>query len=305
MTIYRTLLSASDLIPLLSETSTRAPLVLDCRASLGDAQWGAAAYLESHIQGAQRLDLEVDLAGPPLTTPAAADPRPGGRHPLPDPERLTRRLRELGAHNDQQLIVYDDRDSAFAARAWWCLRWLGHEAVAVLDGGLASFAALAQEQLRGGEEEVATTGDFSVRPARTRTADVDAVMAAVSAKAQAPQPQASAPTLLDARAQARFAGEVEPIDPVAGHIDGALCRPFTENLDSDGHFLEPPALATAFAALPEPLICYCGSGVTATHNILAAVHAGLAEPALYVGSWSDWIRDPDRPRGGASSGQGG
>lgn len=289
MTTYKTIIGAAAVADGLNQGEQPKSLqLLDCRAALGDHGWGAQAFEEAHIAGAQRLDLEVDLAGAPLTAPLSSDDRPGGRHPLPDPDRLVSRLRQLGVSDDQQLVVYDGRDGAFAARAWWCLRWLGHARVAVLDGGLEAFTAIAENLIAAGPAVQTAIGSFSRRPALTRSASVTEVAALV----EAPQPDQA---LIDARAEPRFNGDAEPIDPVAGHIPGAICRPYTSNLQADGHFLPAAELAKAFAAMPAERICYCGSGVTAAHNILAAVHAGQPEPALYAGSWSDWIRDPDRP----------
>lgn len=243
---------------------------LDCRASLADPAQGRRAFTAGHIAGAAYLSLDDDLAAPPGD---------GGRHPLPDPETLAARLRALGIDDGDQVVVYDDAGGAFAARAWWCLRWLGHEAVALLDGGLGAWPRpLAVE------EPPRSPGNFSIRPSLTRTVDVHTLTASSGER-----------LLIDARSQARFDGEEEPIDPVAGHIPGAICRPFQGNLDSAGRFLPAAALAERFPDHAE-VVCYCGSGVTAAHNILAMRIAGRPEPALYPGSWSEWIRDPERPR---------
>ncbi|MEM8768402.1 MAG: sulfurtransferase [Pseudomonadota bacterium] len=244
---------------------------LDCRAALGDPAYGQRVYAEGHIAGARYLSLDDDLAAP------AGD---GGRHPLPDPEGLSSRLQALGLNDADQVVVYDDAGGAFAARAWWCLRWLGHEAVAVLDGGLQAWPAPLSTEL-----PVIEPGDFSRRPALTRTIDAGTLST-----------DPDAYRLVDARTEARFRGEEEPIDPVAGHIPGAMCRPFQENLGADGRFQAQAALAARFPA-GDNVVCYCGSGVTAAHNILAMCAAGLPEPYLYAGSWSEWIRDPERPIG--------
>jgi thiosulfate/3-mercaptopyruvate sulfurtransferase len=245
--------------------------ILDCRARLDDPGHGARAYAAGHIPGAHYASLDRHFAAP-----AGA----GGRHPLPDPEALRDSFRSFGIDDADQIVVYDDAGGAFAARAWWCARWLGHEAVAVLDGGLPAWRGpLSQAQ------PVVDPGTFNIRPSLTRTIDAATLLQAL--------PRA---TLVDARAQARFDGAEEPIDPVAGHIPGALCRPFQGNLDASGRFKAPAALAERFRGLPEDTVCYCGSGVTAAHNVLAMRIAGLAEPILYPGSWSEWIRDPARPR---------
>jgi thiosulfate/3-mercaptopyruvate sulfurtransferase len=243
---------------------------LDCRARLGDARWGPAAYRAGHIEGAGYLSLDDDLADPPGVA---------GRHPLPDPERLATRLRALGVDDDDQVVVYDDAAGAFAARAWWCLRWLGHRAVAVLDGGLDAWPRPLTTTI-----PAPPPGNFSIRPALTRIVDAAALTG-----------DPGRYRLLDARTVERFRGEVEPIDPVAGHIPGAVCMPFQDNLDERGYF-RPAAELQARFPTADDVVCYCGSGVTAAHNVLAMCHAGLPEPALYPGSWSEWISDPSRPR---------
>lgn len=267
--MYDTLISAQDLAANLTKFR-----VLDCRARLGDPQFGQRAYAAGHIPGAVHADLDRDFAAPPGS---------GGRHPLPDPAALVTKLRAWGINAADQLVMYDDAGGAFAARAWWCLRWLGHPAAAVLDGGLDAWIG-----------ELSTTpppsppGDFHARAPLTRT--VSAAQLATAMNGQHP------PWLLDARSTERFAGEQEPIDPVAGHIPGALCRPFQDNLDTAGRFWPVAALAERFADVAGDCVCYCGSGVTAAHNILALRVAGHPEPALYPGSWSEWILDPSRPR---------
>jgi thiosulfate/3-mercaptopyruvate sulfurtransferase len=190
-------------------------------------------------------------------------------------------LAELGCSESDQIVVYDDAGGAFAARAWWCIRWLGHQDVAVLDGGIGAWS--------GDLETTPATpapGNFRPRPALTRTISAAELAASLTGA-----------TLVDARVQARFEGREEPIDPVAGHIPGASCLPFQGNLDASGHFLPATELTRRFAHLADadPLICYCGSGVTAAHNILALRIAGFAEPVLYPGSWSEWISDEQRP----------
>jgi thiosulfate/3-mercaptopyruvate sulfurtransferase len=216
------------------------------------------------------LSLDEDLAEPPGDK---------GRHPLPDPDRLAARLRGLGISDNDQVAVYDDAGGAFAARAWWCLRWLGHEAVAVLDGGLKAWSAPLTDNLVSPDP-----GDFSIRPTLTRTIGVQELASSLADY-----------SLIDARSQPRFDGREEPIDSIAGHIPGAQCRPFQANLNKDGKFVDPQTLAARFPANVEAVVCYCGSGVTAAHNILAMRVAGLQEPMLYPGSWSEWIRSEDRP----------
>lgn len=250
-------------------------VLLDCRSKLGDLPWGRNSWLAGHIPGAVHLDLDRDLA---------AAPGAGGRHPLPDPDRLANRLGELGASDDSRIVAYDDVGGAMAARAWWCIRWLGHDSVALLNGGLNAWLAANPGDLVSGEE-TPTAGRFTRRTSLTRT---------ISAEELATQLHDT--SLVDARAQERFDGTVEPIDPVAGHIPGATCLPFQDNLTEDGRFKTRAELAARFAALPDPVIAYCGSGVTAAHNLIALRLAGRDEGVLYPGSWSEWLIDDDRPR---------
>ncbi|MYE22555.1 MAG: sulfurtransferase [Gammaproteobacteria bacterium] len=244
-------------------------ICFDCRHSLADAEYGSAAYAGGHIPGARFADLDRDLAAPPGVR---------GRHPLPDRDQLVARFRAWGATTDSQLIAYDDAGGMFACRFWWLARWLGHAAVAVLDGGLAAWLEYGGA-LTSKVPEVQAT-NFAPRTPLTRTVDADAIV------------RSRDPTLIDARASERYAGEEEPIDPVAGHIPGALSLPCSENLDERGRFRRD---GDRFAALAEAdVVSYCGSGVTATHNILAMLLAGHEEPALYPGSWSEWLQEPSR-----------
>ena len=271
MSVYTTLID-----PVALEKHVQFVKILDCRARLGDPEFGRSAYAAGHLPGSVFLSLDDDLAAP------AGD---GGRHPLPQPDRLASKLGELGASDADQVVVYDDAGGAFAARAWWCLRWLGHEAVAVLDGGINAWTGSLETALVAPVSAV-----FSVRPSLTRAIDGDQLLAGLDDH-----------SLVDARSDARFEGLEEPIDPVAGHIPGAVCRPFQDNLDDRGRFLPAAVLGARFPA-DGSVVCYCGSGVTAAHNILAMCIAGLEEPMLYPGSWSEWIRDvPGRaPRPRAS-----
>lgn len=245
--------------------------ILDCRVRLDDPGYGPRAYAAGHLPGACYASLDEDFAAPPGA---------GGRHPLPDRMRLRDRFRAWGVDDDDQIVVYDDAGGASAARAWWCARWLGHTAVAVLDGGFAAWTGPVSRS-----EPAVTPGNFSIRPPLTREIDADTLLARLGDV-----------VLVDARTQRRFDGVEEPIDAVAGHIPGALCRPFQDNLDGAGRFRSPAELAERFLELPDEVICYCGSGVTAAHNVLAMRIAGRPEPVLYPGSWSEWIRDPTRPR---------
>ncbi len=261
-------------------------LVLDVRFKLEDPHYGAQAFNESHVPGAIYLDLDHDLSSPVV-------PGVTGRHPLPDPDVFEARLREIGLRRGDRVIVYDDGPGFYSARLWWLLTWLGHDQVSVMDGGLkawreAGLPLTAERTVRP------WPGDFTAQPDDNLLVSADELMAQVAERQDNPKY-----VILDARALERFRGEHEPIDPVAGHIPGASCLPCSGNLDAEGRFLPPQQLRARF---PQPgpgqeLVCYCGSGVTACHNILAAVVAGLPMPRLYAGSWSEWITEPARPIG--------
>jgi thiosulfate/3-mercaptopyruvate sulfurtransferase len=256
--------------------------VVDCRFQLGDADAGSRAYAEGHVQGAVYAHLDRDLCAPII-------PGATGRHPLPDPGAFARRLGELGIGNDDQVVAYDDAGGAMAAaRFWWLLRWLGHDRVAVLDGGWRAWLAENGPVHRGAER----------RPTRTFVARVHPELVADARVVEGVRVRDDW-RLLDARSAERFRGESETIDPVAGHIPGARSAPYAANLAPDGRLLPVDALRAHYAAVagdtpPERIVCYCGSGVTAALNVLAMEHAGLHGARLYAGSWSDWILDPAR-----------
>ncbi|VXB68161.1 putative 3-mercaptopyruvate sulfurtransferase [Pseudomonas sp. 8AS] len=258
-------------------------VLLDCRFALDDPGYGARSYAEEHIPGAQFADLERDLSGP-------VHKGVTGRHPLPEAAQLLARLRAWGINQDSEVVLYDDGPGAFAARAWWLLAWLGkREGVYLLDGGLKAWKA-AGLALDAAIPAV-SPGSFSGQ------ADASLLRDAAQLQQDLHSP---ALTLLDARALPRFRGEVEPLDPVAGHIPGARCALFTDNLDSDGRFLPAAELRQRFAALlgerpVQELVAYCGSGVTACHNLFALCLAGYPLAQLYAGSWSEWVTDPARP----------
>jgi thiosulfate/3-mercaptopyruvate sulfurtransferase len=246
------------------------PALLDVRWRLGGPP-GLDSYREGHLPGAVFIDLERDLAAPP---------GPAGRHPLPDPAVFTDAMRAAGVSEDRPVVVYDDRDATAAARAWWLLRYHGHQNVRVLDGGLPVTRA----------DPAAKPGDFTARPGHMPVLD-----------AAGAQDVARTGLLLDARAGERYRGEHEPVDPVAGHIPGAVSAPTADNVNPDGTFRGAAELAARFAVLAggadpgtETVGAYCGSGVTAAHEVLALALAGIPA-ALYVGSWSNWITDPARP----------
>ncbi len=257
-------------------------VVLDCRFSLADAEHGRREYLKAHVPGALYAHLEEDLSGPIVQGVTS-------RHPLPEVADFERTLGAWGIDERVQVVVYDDMGGAIAARPWWMLGWVGHDAVALLDGGWQRWCG----------EGRPITAEAAARPTRVFTASPRPERLVPAAQVLGRLGDASAP-LLDARAGERYRGEVEPLDPVAGHIPGAMCAPFEENLSADGTFSSRVELRRRFRALlgeqpPEHSVSYCGSGVTACHNLLAMEHAGLAGGRLYAGSWSHWVTDPDRP----------
>ncbi|MFL6055532.1 MAG: sulfurtransferase [Actinoallomurus sp.] len=250
-------------------------VLLDVRWRLGGPA-GIEAYRRGHLPGAVFVDLDQDLAGPP---------GPAGRHPLPDRDAFQDAMRRAGVRNDGLVVVYDDADSTSAARAWWILRYFGHTRVRVLDGGYHAWVEAGRPVTT--EPPRVAPGDFTARPGGVPVLDADG--AAVLAKGG---------VLLDARAAERYRGEVEPVDPVAGHIPGAVSAPTTGNVGVDGRFLPADLLRERFAELgatdAAEVGAYCGSGVTAAHEILALTAAGVPA-ALYVGSWSNWVADGTRP----------
>ncbi len=252
------------------------PTVLDVRWRLGGPP-GRADYEAGHIPGAAFVDLDTDLCG---------KPGPGGRHPLPDPEVLEEALRAVGVREDRAVVAYDAGESEAAARLWWTLRWAGHPRVRVLDGGLAAWRAGKRPVEPG--TVTPPRGDFTVRPGHLPVLDAPGAARV-----------AGTGVLFDVRVPTRYRGEAEPVDPIAGHIPGAVNLPAGELMGPDGHLLPGPQLRERFAAaglVPDrPVGAYCGSGVTAANTILALTEAGISEPALYVGSWSHWITDRTRP----------
>jgi thiosulfate/3-mercaptopyruvate sulfurtransferase len=250
--------------------------IFDCRFDLADPPTGRAAYLASHIPGAVYVDLEADLSGPPVTD--------HGRHPLPAPAALTDLFSRLGICEGVQVVAYDDAGGLTAARLWWLLRYMGHTSAAVLDGG---WRAWCEAGLPVSNSLVAP------RPARFAGTPRRELLVTVGEVSHAP-------LLIDARAPARYQGEHEPIDPVAGHIPGARNHHCLLNLDARGRLRPPAELREAFTTLLDgctalDAVMYCGSGVTACHNLLAMHHAGLGDARLYAGSWSEWCADPRRP----------
>jgi len=271
-----TLIDASALGDRLGEDGL---VVLDARFRLTEPSAGRALWAAGHVPGARYAHLDADLSAPVTATT--------GRHPLPDPGALADRLSAWGVGPGTSVVVYDDAGGAIAARAWWLLRWLGHDDVAVLDGGIAAWEAA------GGPVEsrdpVPVPRAFTGRPRAGLVAAVAEVAAGV---------EVGSMVLVDVREAARFEGRAEPIDPVAGHVPGAVNLPWQGNLGADGRFLPPEALAARYRPLlaggEDMPVFMCGSGVTACHGLLAMAHAGLGEGRLYAGSWSEWIRDPSR-----------
>jgi thiosulfate/3-mercaptopyruvate sulfurtransferase len=260
--------------------------IVDCRFDLARPEWGALAWAAGHIPNAVYAHLDRDLSGPRSALT--------GRHPLPAIAALTATFGRWGIDKEVQVVAYDQGAGAYAARLWWLLRWLGHQQVAVLDGGFAAWerAGLALETAA----TVRAPRRFTAAPAAGLVVTTTALAQAVAAGALTRGDL----TLVDARSADRFAGQNETLDPVAGHIPGARNHPFSGNLDAHGRFLSAPELRRCWAdTLRErpaaTLIAMCGSGVTACHNLLALEAAGLAGARLYAGSWSEWIRDPARP----------
>lgn len=271
------LISTAELAGKLSDPDW---LVADCRFELGNPAAGRAAWQSGHIPGAIHVDLERDLSLP--VTPET------GRHPLPSPGAFAATLSRLGIGNGTRVVCYDGGQAAYAARLWWMLRWVGHDAVAVLDGGFAAWTSEGRPVST--EPSARAAARFLPRPRTGLVLDAAGVAAAL----------ARGETLVDVRGAERFAGKVEPLDAVAGHVPGARNLPFVENLGPDGRFRPPAELAALWGARAgsEPgraPICMCGSGVTACQGLLALEAAGIAGGRLYAGSWSEWIRDPARP----------
>ncbi len=276
--MYDTLVSTKHLFENLENSDW---LVIDCRYDLGNKSAGRQSYLEGHIPGAIYADLHEHLAGE-----ITAD---SGRHPLPAEEKLEEVFSAFGVTADKQVVAYDGASGAFAARLWWLLRYMGHSRVAVLDGGWQAWMT---------ENRPCQTGVTEPSPAQFRGR-------AQAHKLVTLNQVLESELLIDSREAARYRGDVEPIDPVAGHIPGARNYCFQNNLSADSRFLPANVLKKQFTQVfsgtePENVVFYCGSGVTACHNLLAMAHAGLPEAMLYAGSWSEWCRSGNRPVARAS-----
>jgi len=247
--------------------------ILDVQFTLTDPAAGRAAYEAAHLPGAIYLHLDEDLSAP------LHPDGHGGRHPLPDPEVFAERLGALGIGDEHEVVAYDDAGGAFAGRLWWLLRWIGRPNVRILDGGLAAWRVLGGPLTR--DVPSFPSAPSSARPVERMVVDAETLRNRL---------EDPATVIVDARAAERYRGEVEPLDRKAGHVPGALNRPFQGNLDSDGRFRTPEALRARYAELVEAgeVVVYCGSGVTGAHDVLAIEEAGLGLPTLYAGSWSDW-----------------
>ena len=274
---YTTLIPAAALFAHLGDPSY---VIVDCRHALADFELGRRLYEESHVPGAFFASVEEDLAGTKTGR--------NGRHPMPEPDAFARFLRSIGVDGTSQIVAYDAGADMFAARFWFLCRWIGHEAVAVLDGGFSAWQA-AGYPVTAAIPRAAHAGNVAARP------DTRLLVDAAYVREHLGDPGMQ---LLDARAEDRFAGQNETIDPVAGHIPGARNRWFKRNFNSDGTFKSPDALREEFAAHgvdSRRVVHNCGSGVSAAANQLAMVHAGLHGSRVYGGSWSEWIADPSRP----------
>ncbi len=275
---WRTLVQAEEVAARLDDPRLA---IFDCRCDLMQPQAGAERHAAGHLPRAAFADLNRDLS----SAPTAAS----GRHPLPAPQDFAAWLRARGVNGDTQVVAYDDATGMFAARLWWMLRWLGHDRVAVLDGGFKRWQSLGLPVVA--DVPATRAGQFAGRPDGAATVDAETVQSAAQDGSQ---------RVIDARAAERYRGEVEPIDRVAGHIPGARNHPSSSLLGADGRFLPPDELRRSLLATldgipPARAIAYCGSGVTACHVLLAMEHAGLHGGRLYPGSWSEWSRDPARP----------
>ena len=278
--MYKTLISAAELAAHIDDPNW---VVVDCRHDLANLSAGREGYAIGHLPGAVFADMETELSG----AKRGPDGAFRGRHPLPEKQALIETLRGWGVNDDTQVVAYDAHGGMFAARLWWLLRWLGHEAVAVLDGGMAAWQSLGKPLVAAAPSRA--RGSISVRAPFVPTVTAAEVLDNIESGQRA---------VVDARAADRFRGENETIDPVGGHIPGAKNRFFKDNLQADGRFKSAAQLREELGAVvddPARAIMQCGSGVTACHNLLALEVAGMPGAALYPGSWSEWCSDPSRP----------
>ena len=275
---YKTIISADNLM---KNINNKDFIIFDCRCDISDSSYGVNAYNEGHIENAIFVDVDHDLASEKTAN--------SGRHPLPDPQLLSEKLSQWGMTNNKQAIVYDDAGGAFASRMWWILKWLGHTNVAVLDGALGAWMS------NGGK--LSTKPTIFERHVFNPSIKNDMH---VSIKDVEEAQYKMSKLILDARSKERYLGIKDEVDPVAGHIPGAISHPLGKNLDKNGHFRSPEELKLNFNKLigdtaSSDIISMCGSGITACHNILALEISGIKGVPLYVGSWSEWITDKSRP----------
>jgi thiosulfate/3-mercaptopyruvate sulfurtransferase len=275
---YKTLISTAAFANHLADPAF---VIVDCRFKLDDVEWGEAEWKRGHIPGAVYAHLDRDLSGPKTGT--------NGRHPLPAVRTIAATLGRFGVTSGKQVVAYDQDNGMFASRLWWLLRWLGHDAVAVLDGGFAKWVAEGRPVSVASDINEPAIFEPSPRPG----------MIVPASEVEAHRTD-SGWRVIDSRAPERYRGEIEPMDPVAGHIPGAANHFFQRNLDERGTFRTPEELRAQFGGIvggvpPEQVIFYCGSGVQAAQNLLALEHAGITGAKLYPGSWSEWVSDRDRP----------
>ena len=275
---YKTIISAKDLIKNLGNDNF---IIFDCRCDISDSSYGIDAYNEGHIENSIFVDIDHDLA-----SEKTAD---SGRHPLPDPKLFSEKLSQWGMTNNKQAVIYDDAGGAFAGRMWWILKWLGHSDVAVLDGALGAWMS------SGGK----LTSKVTIFERAVFEPNLNDSMH-VSIKDVEDAQYKMNKLIIDARSKERYLGIKDPVDPIAGHIPGAISHPLGKNLDKNGHFKSPEELRHNFIKLigdtaSSDIISMCGSGITACHNILALEISGIKNVSLFVGSWSEWITDKTRP----------
>ena len=278
---HHTLITTAELSDHLSDHNCS---IFDCRFNLNDAEEGRRLYEEAHIPGSLYVDLDADLSSEII-------PGQTGRHPLPDREILAAKLRAWGVNQKDQVVIYDQYHGGLASRLWWLLKWLGHESVAVLDGGWLAWTTVAMPMTAEIPSQV--EGNFDAQVSHWMTTSADKVQSLIGGGGGGCK-------LIDSRAAVRYSGIEEPLDPIAGHIPTAVNRPFLDNLNEQGHWKSRDQLRREWSTIlgecdASASIIYCGSGVTACHNLLALSHAGFPPSVLYPGSWSEWITDAARP----------
>jgi thiosulfate/3-mercaptopyruvate sulfurtransferase len=275
---YKTIISAKDLIKNVNNDDF---IIFDCRCDISDSSYGIEAYNEGHIENSIFIDIDHDLASEKTSD--------SGRHPLPDPRLFSEKLSQWGMSNNKQAVVYDDAGGAFAGRMWWILKWLGHSNVAVLDGALGAWMSIGGKLTS--KPTIFERAVFEPNPNDNMYVSIKDVEDAQYKMNK---------LIIDARSRERYLGIKDPVDPIAGHIPGAVSHPLGMNLDKNGHFKSPEELRHNFNKIigdtvSSDIISMCGSGITACHNILALEICGIKDVTLFVGSWSEWITDKSRP----------